>query len=794
MLATGLKEYSRFTISDSENGSFCATPEKEQDIRVISYYASLKNEFINQWGQIYSYDTIDTGYTKVFNNDSLGQKTIFGGDTFIGKFAYKTKIPFFIDNRVNAPDDSDIFYDQIGNIAYPKYWHSSRSILSTYNSPESGEGLNMFNMISYKAHNFDCPNNQGEPSEDLLSSGADPADNPDRTFYDGYMYMFTYGIPSFYCESSYNVDLRQAFNNREGEFWPHVSSGIPDDWVQESEVSILNDNTYNYNTTYSKQNKESFISHLPEDWTTNYLNTNYPFRAVYSDIQNTDSDNRVNNWLTYRSASYFDFPQNFGKLTALDGLANKSILARFENKSLLYNSLVTIDTSNPLAAYVGNPLLFSNPPVDFADTDLGYMGSQHKFLLKIPQGTISIDAKRGQVFLMNGSQATDLTAYGSGMNRFFIEHMPFEILNHWPDINVDNHFNGLGLHGVYDSKYSRVIITKLDYIPLFDTISYDKVSNKFYNTTDIKREVFLSDQSFFCNKSFTISFNFNTKSWISFHSYLPNFYIGDNDNFYSGLSYCPNDFDAIVGIQTATFSTTTTSTTRVIISTTTTSTTEYVADCDLVGEITVPACDISGTGVIIYTPIECTRPTGMILFEFIAGYTLVTPATSTDTTTSYIDACGNKALFDAFENDGNYKTQRILVETVSTDLQEKVYIVNGTNDCEFIPNGWYFTSETASDDIVFRVESGIIVENFICNTFITTTTTTSSTTTPAGTTWSLTGLYENNDPAHPLGGSINYIDVFGNEQTISSIWDDDCIEITYLSIISSQGLGFCVLP
>jgi hypothetical protein len=59
--------------------------------------------------------------------------------------------------------------------------------------------------------------------------------------------------------------LRAAFNNREGDYWPHVSSGIPDDWVQESFVSIANDNTYNYNVTYSKQNRENTFTHLPLD-------------------------------------------------------------------------------------------------------------------------------------------------------------------------------------------------------------------------------------------------------------------------------------------------------------------------------------------------------------------------------------------------------------------------------------------------------------------------------------------------------------------------------------------------
>jgi hypothetical protein len=78
--------------------------------------------------------------------------------------------------------------------------------------------------------------------------------------------MFAYGIPSFYCESSYNVDLRQAFNNLEGDFYPHVSSGIPDNWLQESVVPIVFDNTYYYNVTFSKQNRENVFTHLPADW------------------------------------------------------------------------------------------------------------------------------------------------------------------------------------------------------------------------------------------------------------------------------------------------------------------------------------------------------------------------------------------------------------------------------------------------------------------------------------------------------------------------------------------------
>ena len=597
-----ITDKSRFTISSNDNKVVsCTNPTDQEDITVVSYYASLKNEFVNQWGQIYSYNTIDTGLQKEidYKTSTSYIYTVFGGDTFISRFAFKTKLPFFIDNRVGAPDDSDVFYDEIGNIAYPRYWFSSRSILSTYTIPGRPP---LINFISYKAHNFDCPNSQ-----------AAPAPNPNRTFYDGKMYLFAYGIPNFYCETSINTNLRQAFNNREGDFWPHVSTDIPDEWFQESFVTIAQDNTYYYNVTFSKQNKENFFAHLPVDWADKLCYTQYPFRAIYSDTQQAFTDNVINNWLIYRPISFFDFPQNYGKLTSLDGIQNKSVLARFENKSLLYNTLLTIDTSNPQAAYIGNDSLFkSAPPIDFAETDLGYVGSQNKMLLKIPQGQVTIDAKRGQVFLIEGigGAVTDLSAFGSGMNRFFTDHLAFEILRYFPKVNTDNHFNGVGLHGVYDSKYDRVIISKLDYIPLNKDIKYDEVTKEFYIETSpldcppgspviIRTVVYVTDSEYFCNKSWTLSFNMNTKTWISFHSYIPNWYIAENNFFYSGLNGgC--DLEAIAAEEVAY---TTTSTTTLYCPgcqppVSTTSTTTIAIDCRLLG-----------TAVIIPTTTTSTSTT-----------------------------------------------------------------------------------------------------------------------------------------------------------------------------------------
>ena len=607
---SAISDTSRFTISQKNN---CSVPNKNESITVVSYYGSLKNIFVNQWGQIYSYNTIDTGFQENIDINNMmystpKSATMFGGDTFISKFAFKNKLPFFFDDRVGAPDDSDIFYDEIGNVAYPQYWHSSRSVLQDY-TLNGGAGPVMKNMISYKAHNFDCPNNQSPAPNPAANP---PIVNPNRTFYDGKMYLFAYGIPSFYCESSINVDLRQAFNSLEGDFFPHVSSGIPDNWLQESVVPIAFDNTYYYNVTYSKQNKENTFTHLPADWTEQLCYTKYPFRAVYSDPQDTYADNRVNSWLIYKPVSFFDFPQNFGGLVSLDGIQNKAVLARFENKSLLYNTMLTVQTSNPQAAYLGNDTLFkSAPPIDFAETDLGYVGSQNKMLLKIPQGQITIDAKRGQVFLIEGLQATDLSAFGSGLNKFFTDHLAFEILRYFTNADTDNHYNGIGLHGVYDSKYDRVIISKLDYIPNSKNIKYDAIAREFYiervlGGSTIRTNVSVYDSEYFCNKSWTLSFNMNTKSWISFHSYIPNFYIAENNFFYSGLNGgC--DLEAIAFSEIPCTTTTTTSTT---------------IDCRLVGtavDLCID-CTIGGTAVE-----ECTTTT-----------TTTTSSSTTTTTTTTI--------------------------------------------------------------------------------------------------------------------------------------------------------------
>ncbi len=747
---SSMVEYSRFNIGES---GVCDKPGQEQDIKVVSYYASMKNIIPNQWGQLNSFQRIDTGYQKLVT--ASGTDTIFGGDVFISRFAFKTKLPFFIDNRVNGPDDSDIFFDELGNVAYPKFWHSARSILEPYTVTSDDPNQLMYNLISTKAHYLDCPSDPSSISPPADDQGA--YGGTYRSFYDGYMYLWAYGIPNFYCESVYNTDLRQAFNTKEGDFWPHVSSGIPDDWLQETNVPIAQDNTYYYNVTFSKQNKENVFSQLPPDWIAECY-TFFPFRAIYSDTQGDSADNRVNNWLVYRALSYHDFPQNYGNLTSLDGMMDKAVLARFENKALLYNKLLTIDTSNPQAAYIGNPRLFDGaPPIDFAETDLGYVGSQNKFLLKVPYGAVTADAKRGQIFLMAGSKVIDMTKFGSGVNRFMISHLPFEILEYFPDVYTDNHFNGIGLHGVYDNRFDRVIITKLDYIPISDDVKYDSVNKKFYvnvGDTEQEQEVYLFDRDYFCNKSWTMSFDFSTRSWISFHSYLPNFYIGENNFYYSGINNCCTQFTAVletpdrssVGeevieidgyfgeVEPEEIITTTTTTSSDPLFTTTT-TTGHVPDCDLdISILEEIDCTIDGVGYITVpsptTTTICSRPAPLVQATFTEGYQVFGAASPVIGTSNAQEACAvgsmvvnvlsNSQTVVALEFPYEYDQP---VGNEYDNLVGSVAYFGDNGDCTRVADGWY-TRGSDEYDKAFYVQNGVIVEQVPCdcNTLTTTTT------------------------------------------------------------------------
>lgn len=541
-----------FTVRD------CNCKGQELTSQISSYYASIKNNRVNQYGGIFNLQYLDVHSGVNDLNDK--SKIFFGGDTFITPHAFKRKHSFFNKTTFGLPDDTDIFYQDLGNVAYPTYYFNtkennkeikpsttllfdllqfgrfSNSTYSFWNNlfgvdDNFSKGKNILDnfaafafdpLLWIKAPNFylDCrDNNVKSKPLGLFSLQA----------VKGIMYLYNYAIPYFYCESDVNTWYRLNKNEKELDFYPNQQD--LNYWLQEKNVSIRNDNFFFYDRTYSKQNKTGFhyvndINFKPySDCKVTYNN-----RVVYS-LQSSELDNSdlKDNYLINRALDYYDFSLVNGRLTGIHGIESDKVLVTFENNTQIYAAYNTLETEAG-TVQIGNGGIFRSKPQEFSKNSLGYIGSQHSEILSTEFGHILIDAKRGQVFLIgtNGNGATDLVK--DRMRNWFKNNLPFNITKYY-DVDVDKNFADIGLAVCFDKRFNRVLITKLDYSPKYSNIEYR--NNKFYYGS---LEISVKDKKYFYNHSFTISYNFNTNSWTSFHSYIPNYYISQTDNFYSGIS------------------------------------------------------------------------------------------------------------------------------------------------------------------------------------------------------------------------------------------------------------------
>jgi hypothetical protein len=477
-----------------------------------AYYASVKRYVSDQYGTISNIEYIDTGHCIFFRTGSVPGScdSIYGGDTFISRFALKRKHSFFLQTRFGHQHETDVLYSKLHNVAYPRYYFDTTVGAA---SEIANEGI--LDLITDPATALGRP-----------KSYLDAKTN--KFFYqNGRMYLYNYGIPHFLVESDINCDYRYAENNKERDFYPNNSD--LDFWLQEKNVSPAEDNHYFYNNTYSKQNKEHSYWQYPEMFEPGRMcRVAHPNRIIYSN---------GTQWLTYKANDFYDFPLSNGKLVAVNGIENDKVLVRSENTTQVFNAYVTIPTSTQ-TIQIGTGGMFKSKPQEYAHTTLGYAGSQHNCIVSTEYGHVWIDAKRGQVFNLNGNGLDEISK--DGMKNWFKENLPFQVLKDFPNLTpeeLDNNFKGIGITMAYDKRFHRLLITKLDYKKIAEDVVYDSLAKRFTTTLeDEPVEVDFTDPKKFCNRSWTISYNFHLKAWTSFHSYTPNYYIEGIDYFASGLN------------------------------------------------------------------------------------------------------------------------------------------------------------------------------------------------------------------------------------------------------------------
>jgi hypothetical protein len=353
-----------------------------------------------------------------------------------------------------------------------------------------------------------------------------------------------YGISSFLVESNYNLDYRYGENNKAKDFYPHVGDII--EWTQQTHVPISEDNYYFYNKDYSKQNVENLGTILNNDFKQSKedCKVSHPNRTINS-LQDNDQNDRFDGNLIFLANNYNEAPKSAGKLKLVKGLDNSRILILQENGYSIANSYISQQT-NIAQSTVGTNTLFNKTlPVQYLKTDLGFGGTQTSAYVATEFGSFWVDNVRGHILNLTDNVQNIVQPEDQW---WFKENLPFKILQDFPEVDIDNNYKYFGNCIVYDARFKKIIFTKRDaqlkeewrgFVEYQGDLFYDKVN---------KKHILPTDETYFCNKSFTISYSPLYKDFISFHSFTPNYY-SPNQNYYSsGINYSTTQDDSENGL------------------------------------------------------------------------------------------------------------------------------------------------------------------------------------------------------------------------------------------------------
>jgi hypothetical protein len=499
--------------------------------RAASPYISLKQFLPAQYGEINSITWINTGFCGDITS-TADCDAVFGGDIAISRFSLKRKLPFFRTNAYGLAPLTPFKYSDYFNI-----------------NPE--QTTNRF-YLDYEIHNdgnnflwtFTFPSNESDYYLDGVSGAEGPRISGFYVKPPYKFYLYSYGIPYFLTESEINCNFRYAKRELHENFYPNINDVV--EWTQEKNVSIRQRNTFYYNTVYSLGHSLYPYSVLPLDYKRDVydLLNDLSNTTIYSAQDISENSVSADPWLRYRAIDAYDFSRSNGALVSLSGIESLQVLARFTDGFTIFGAVDQLrDRLTPETENLGTGGIFAGRPVTFNETDLGHAGTTHTAMVSCEFGHFWVDSPRGKVFqlapggkgLQEISRATQ--SFNTGMEKWFKENLPFKILNYYPDVDIDNNYNGFGITMAWDDRFKRVILTKKDFVPSSQDLEYNSETGEFFvegHDRDIIVEV--GDPEYFNDCSWTIAYNPFLQTWISYYSFKPDYYVSQLQYFQSGIN------------------------------------------------------------------------------------------------------------------------------------------------------------------------------------------------------------------------------------------------------------------
>jgi hypothetical protein len=500
---------------------------------IASPYVNLRNFLPAQHGFINSVVWLYTGYRGDLTDPKSECLSIFGGDTYITRHTLKKKMPQFLVDATDLEDKTPFNYYQYNNIGRnPRFYVSYNLNKNVENSPS---GI--------------FPDIDDDEVMDNFSSDDNYRVPPSK------FYLSHYGVPNFLCESRINSALRYGKLQPDQNFFPNIAD--IGDWTQEENVSIRRPNQFYYHSLYSKpiESLRGTVALSAQYDPEVSAKRNNQLNGILSSMPDNSENSLTDPWLIYRPLDIFEFPTDYGKLKSVTQLENEAILTRFEHTNVIYNKVdyTNDDGQSPSRIFIGGTSTFQRRSASFVNAEIGFGGTQNTTWVSCEAGHFHVDAKRGQVIqVMSGGQGSEeissvIGGKPSGMRNWFKQHLPFKILKHFKDIDIDNNFNGVGISMGWDSRFRRVFITKKDYIPKSTDI---KLINGYFYYLPAQRPRFdlednridITDKRYFKDVSWTVAYSTVLGSWLSFYDFKPNYYVSHQNYFQTGVNSINSDF------------------------------------------------------------------------------------------------------------------------------------------------------------------------------------------------------------------------------------------------------------
>lgn len=365
---------------------------------------------------------------------------------------------------------------------------------------------------------------------------------------------------AFWVESEINTGLRSQ-GTGECERYLETNSGM-NEFFRSKLANLVEDENgnlsyilkpvpckdyFSYNRDYSYIDNTSLYVPLP---------STFDFCSDCSNIFNKRTWFSQQSFQEERSDLYRIFlPNNYrdleGETGEIEAIWTKNNNLYLHTKAALWQQPQSLQQqqTDELTYFIGSGDFLAIPPRRMLDSTMSGAGTKHvRSIISTPYGVLWVDELDSKVWLYKGEGLDAISNEGNRkwFDRHLIDHLGtqlFELSN----VKFEGCVQEVNIHCGYDAETDRVLITKKDYtireelyrgilgdsLLALNRLYFNPTDNKFYVKNSILselEEVTIGDNRFFCNKSWTISYNVKKNYWLSWHSYQPNFYC-QNRNF-----------------------------------------------------------------------------------------------------------------------------------------------------------------------------------------------------------------------------------------------------------------------